>query len=95
MDDHTMQAAALKEFRELCYNMIDCSKPIVSLLCGMARAKYYIPTCEPFLVEEAERIGGVPLCVPDEDLARGPQRPIRWSKHALNDWLPPAGPFAQ
>ena len=81
MDDHTMQAAALKEFRELCYVMIDCSKPIVSLLC-------------------------VSPCVPDEDfettllrvagrLARGAQRPVRRSKHALNDLLCPAEPFAQ
>lgn len=151
MNDYGMQAAALKEFRELCYNMIDCSKPIVSaihgpavgaglaaalladvsiaaktariidghtrlglaagdhaaliwpILCGMAKAKYYVLTCEPLSGEEAERIGVVSLCVEDDELeakslkvaerlARGAQRPIRWSKHALNNWLRMAGP---
>ncbi len=151
MNDYSMQAAALKEFRDLCYNMINCSKPIVSaihgaavgaglavalladvsiaaksariidghtrlglaagdhaamiwpLLCGMAKAKYYILTCEPLSGEEAERIGVVSLCVDDDQLesrslqvaqrlATGAQRPIRWSKHALNNWLRMAGP---
>ena len=36
MNDYSMQAAALKEFRELCYNMINCSKPIVSAIHGPA-----------------------------------------------------------
>ncbi len=36
MNDYKMQAAALKEFKELCYNMIDCSKPIVSAIHGPA-----------------------------------------------------------
>ena len=50
------------------------------LLCGMAKAKYYILTCEPLSGKKAER------------LARGAQQPIRWSKHALNNWLRLAGP---
>ena len=36
------------------------------LLCGMAKAKYYLLTCRPLSGEEAERIGLVSLCV-DED----------------------------
>src|SRR5215471_4330387 len=38
------------------------------LLCGMAKAKYHLLTCEPLSGEEAERIGLVSLCVPDEEL---------------------------
>ena len=81
----------------------DHAAMIWPLLCGMAKAKYYVLTCEPLSGEEAERIGVVSLCVPDEELeakslkvaerlARGAQRPIRWSKHALNNWLRLAGP---
>jgi enoyl-CoA hydratase len=73
------------------------------LLCGMAKAKYYVLTCEPCMGEEAERIGLVSLCVEDDQLeakslevasrlATGAQRPIRWSKYALNNWLRMAGP---
>ena len=36
------------------------------LLCGMAKAKYYLMTCRPLSGEEAERIGLVSLCV-DQD----------------------------
>lgn len=36
MNDYAMQAEALKEFRDLCYNMINCSKPIVSAIQGPA-----------------------------------------------------------
>ena len=44
--------------------------------------------------EEAERIGLVSMCVPDEELqAKGAQRPIRWSKYALNNWFRMAGPI--
>ena len=151
INDYSMQMAALREFRDLCYNMINCSKPIVSaihgpavgaglaaalladisiagktarlidghtrlglaagdhaamiwpLLCGMAKAKYHVLLCEPCSGEEAERIGLVSLCVDDEQLqdkavevasrlATGAQRPIRLSKHALNNWLRMAGP---
>src|SRR3546814_20233212 len=38
------------------------------LLCGMAKAKYYIMTGEPISGEEAERIGLVSLCVDDAKL---------------------------
>ncbi|MPZ72807.1 MAG: enoyl-CoA hydratase/isomerase family protein [Nitriliruptorales bacterium] len=141
----------LKEARDLVYNVINCSKPLVSamhgaavgaglvvglladvsvaaksariidghtklgvaagdhaaivwpLLCGMAKAKYHLLTCEPLSGEEAERIGLVSLCVDDEELldtaytvarklAAGSQSAIRWTKYALNNWLRMAGP---
>ena len=41
------------------------------LLCGMAKAKYYLMLCEPVSGEEAERIGLVWRCVDDADLADG------------------------
>lgn len=140
-----------KEARDLVYNVINCNKPIVSaingvavgaglvvgiladvsiaaksakivdghtrlgvaagdvaaiiwpLLCGMAKAKYYLLTCKPVTGAEAERIGLVSLCVEDEalqqtaletavDLANGAQSAIRWTKYALNNWLRMAGP---
>jgi enoyl-CoA hydratase len=65
------------------------------LLCGMAKAKYYLLTCRPLSGEEAERIGLVSLCVDDgseldeamtiaTELATGAQSAIRWTKHTLN-----------
>jgi enoyl-CoA hydratase/carnithine racemase len=65
------------------------------LLCGMAKAKYYLLTCRPLSGEEAERIGLVSLCVDDgseleeamaiaTELAGGAQSAIRWTKHTLN-----------
>ena len=38
------------------------------LLCGMARAKYYLLTSDPISGEEAARMGLVSLCVPPDDL---------------------------
>ena len=38
------------------------------LLCGMAKAKYYLMLCEPVSGEEAERIGLVSLAVEEADL---------------------------
>ncbi|HWM11108.1 MAG TPA: enoyl-CoA hydratase/isomerase family protein [Solirubrobacteraceae bacterium] len=74
------------------------------LLCGMAKAKYYLMTNEPLSGTEAERIGLVTKVVPpgrDVDealavaarLARGAQEAIGWTKHALNQWLHQAGPI--
>jgi enoyl-CoA hydratase len=73
------------------------------LLCGMAKAKYHLLTCEPISGQEAERIGLVSLCVPQAELlpkayevadklALGSQSAIRWTKYALNNWLRTAGP---
>lgn len=73
------------------------------LLCGMAKAKYHLLLCEPLSGREAERIGLVSLCVPDDELhdralavaerlAAGAPSAIRWTKYALNNWLRAAGP---
>lgn len=73
------------------------------LLCGMAKAKYYLMLCEPVSGEEAERIGLVSLAVDEAELlpkaydvadrlASGSQSAIRWTKYALNNWLRQAGP---
>lgn len=73
------------------------------LLCGMAKAKYYLLLCEPVSGEEAERIGLVSLAVEREQLlprayeiadrlAQGAQSAIRWTKYSLNNWLRQAGP---
>jgi enoyl-CoA hydratase len=152
MSDFDTLARTWREARDLVYNLINCSKPIVSaihgpavgaglvcalladisiaaksakivdghtrlgvaagdhaaiiwpLLCGMAKAKYYLLLCEPVSGEEAERIGLVSLCVEDAELqdkalevaqrlASGAQTAIRWSKYALNNWLRQAGPI--
>jgi enoyl-CoA hydratase len=145
LDDHAARVRVLREARDLVFNVVNCSKPIVSamhgpavgaglvaglladvsvvgrtariidghtrlgvaagdhaaicwpLLCGMAKAKYYLLTCETLTGEEAERIGLVSLCVDDDRvhdtalevavaLSRGAQSAIRWTKHTLNHW---------
>jgi enoyl-CoA hydratase len=74
------------------------------LLCGMAKAKYYLLTCDFIDGKEAERIGLVSLAVPKEQLmdkamevatklATGPQYAVRWTKRALNNWIRMAGPI--
>jgi enoyl-CoA hydratase len=74
------------------------------LLCGMAKAKYYLLTADFIDGKEAERIGLVSLSVPQEEvvpkalevatkLATGSQLAIRWTKRALNNWLRTAGPI--
>lgn len=73
------------------------------LLCGMAKAKYYLLTCDTLDGTEAERIGLVSLCVDDaqvqeralevaRQLGSGSSTAIRWTKYALNNWLRMAGP---
>ncbi|BCB88611.1 enoyl-CoA hydratase/isomerase family protein [Phytohabitans suffuscus] len=67
------------------------------LMMGMAKAKYYLLTCDRLTGEEAERIGLVSLAVEDEvvhdralevatSLANGAAAAIRWTKHSLNNW---------
>jgi enoyl-CoA hydratase len=82
----------------------DHAAVIWPLLCGMAKAKYYLMLCEPLTGEEAERIGLVSLVVDDEaalraksfevarKLATGSQTAIRWTKYALNNGLRMMGP---
>ncbi len=73
------------------------------LLCGMAKAKYYLMTADFIDGREAERIGLVSLCVPADQLmnkamevahklARGPDQAIRFTKRALNNWVRMFGP---
>jgi len=149
--DHATRIRVMREARDLVYNVINCSKPIVSamagpavgaglvvglladvsiaarsariidghtklgvaagdhsaivwpLLCGMAKAKYHLLTCESVSGEEAERIGLVSLCVGDAELeprsvevasrlATASQSAVRWTKYALNNWLRMFGP---
>src|SRR6266581_2364612 len=74
------------------------------LLCGMAKAKYYLLTADFIDGKEAERIGLVSLCMPPAEvlprafevadkLATGAQQAIRWTKRSLNNWLRMAGPI--
>ena len=73
------------------------------LLCGMAKAKYYLLTADFVDAAEAERIGLISRCVPADRLmeeavsvatrlATGPQHAVRLTKRALNNWLRLAGP---
>ena len=150
-DDFELRARVLREARELVYNMLDCSKPIVSavhgaavgaglatalmadisvvardarlidghtrlgvaagdhaaiiwpLLCGMAKAKYYLLLCEEISGEEAERIGLVSRAVDADEvldearriarkLAAGSPTALSWTKQTLNHWLRNMGP---
>ena len=76
----------------------DHATVIWPLLCGMAKAKYYLLTCDFLDGREAERIGLVSKAVPADQLmstamdvanklAAGPQQAIRGTKRALNQWL--------
>jgi enoyl-CoA hydratase len=149
--DFAVRARVWREARDLVYNMINCSKMIVSamhgpavgaglvaglladisiatrnarlidghtrlgvaagdhaaiiwpLLCGMAKAKYYLLLCETISGEEAERLGLVSMTCEEEQLnekalevarklAAGAQTALRWTKYSLNNWLRMAGP---
>jgi len=74
------------------------------LLCGMAKAKYHLLLCEEVDGVEAERIGLVSLCVPEEELedraleiarrlATGSRSAISHTKLSLNEWMKTAGPI--
>jgi enoyl-CoA hydratase len=87
IDGHTKLGVAAGDHAAICW----------PLLVGMAKAKYYLLTCEPLSGAEAERIGLVSLCVDDDDvldtatriagdLAQGAQAAIRFTKHSLNHW---------
>src|SRR5260221_13327867 len=88
IDGHTRLGVAAGDHAAICW----------PLLCGMAKAKYYLLTCETLTGEEAERIGLVSLCVGDDEdvqgraleiargLAAGAQSALRFTKHALNHW---------
>lgn len=152
IEDANLRAGHWRTAKDLVYNMINSSKPIISairgpavgaglavalladisiasnsavlidghtrlgvaagdhaaiiwpLLCGMAKSKYYLLTCERISGAEAERIGLVSLAVEDaaldqtaidvaRKLADGAPTAIRWTKYALNNWLRAAGPI--
>ena len=94
IDGHTRLGVAAGDHAAICW----------PLLCGMAKAKYYLLTCESLTGEEAERIGLVSLCIGDDEdvqeralevargLAAGAQSALRWTKHALNHWYRMMGP---
>lgn len=81
----------------------DHAVAIWPLLCGMAKAKYYLLTAEFIDGAEAERIGLVSKAVAPsevlptalsiaERLATGPRDATRLTKRALNHWLRQALP---
>ncbi|MEO7690290.1 MAG: enoyl-CoA hydratase/isomerase family protein [Sphingomonas sp.] len=81
----------------------DHSVIIWPLLCGMAKAKYYLLTCDVISGEEAERIGLISLTCDDDQLddkalevavrlSKGAPSAIRWTKSSLNNWLRMMGP---
>lgn len=93
IDGHTRLGVAAGDHAAICW----------PLLCGMAKAKYYLLTCETLSGEEAERIGLVSMCVEQDELheralevarnlAGGAQSAIRWTKHTLNHWYRLLGP---
>jgi enoyl-CoA hydratase len=93
IDGHTRLGVAAGDHAAICW----------PLLCGMAKAKYYLLTCRPLTGEEAERIGLVSLAVDDDqlqgkalelssELANGAQSALRWTKHTLNHWYRVMGP---
>jgi enoyl-CoA hydratase len=94
IDGHTRLGVAAGDHAAICW----------PLLCGMAKAKYYLLTCETLSGEEAERIGLVSLCVDDDQvqdkalevatqLAAMAQPALRFTKHTLNHWYRQAGPI--
>ena len=87
IDGHTRLGVAAGDHAAICW----------PLLCGMAKAKYYLLTCETLSGEEAERIGLVSMAVEEGEvferalqvaraLSGGAQSAIRWTKHTLNHW---------
>ncbi|KAA1249659.1 enoyl-CoA hydratase/isomerase family protein [Mycobacterium simiae] len=93
IDGHTRLGVAAGDHAAICW----------PLLVGMAKAKYYLLTCETLLGEEAERIGLVSTCVDDDEvlptairladtLAQGAQHAIQWTKRSLNHWYRMFGP---
>lgn len=81
----------------------DHANIIWPLLCGLAKAKYYLITSDFIDGKTADQIGLVSKSVPAADLmdeamkvatkiATGPQDAARWTKRALNLWVQQAAP---
>ena len=150
--DYKAKVHAMNEARDLVLNMINCDKPIVSaingvavgaglavaliadisiigedvrftdghlrlgiaagdhatiiwpLLCGLAKAKYYLFTADFIEGREAERIGLVSKAVANADVVTealavadrlGTRSPLalQWTKRSLNHWVRAAQPI--
>ncbi len=81
----------------------DHANIIWPLLCGLAKAKYYLITADFIDGKTADEIGLVSKSVPRENLmeeamkvatkvATGPQDAAQWTKRALNLWVSQAAP---
>ncbi len=81
----------------------DHANIIWPLLCGLAKAKYYLITSDFIDGKTADQIGLVSKSVPGDELmaeafkvadkiASGPQDAARWTKRALNLWVLQAAP---
>lgn len=81
----------------------DHAVAIWPLLIGMAKTKYFLMTNEPITGEMAEEMGMVSLSVDSDKLmdtaltvaakvAAGAPEAIRFTKHALNNWIRSAWP---
>lgn len=81
----------------------DHANIIWPLLCGLAKAKYYLITSDFIDGKTADQIGLVSKSVPGDELmdtamevatkiATGPQDAARWTKRALNLWVNQAAP---
>jgi enoyl-CoA hydratase len=151
VNDSEARLRGWREARDIAYNLVNCSKPVITamrgvavgaglvcgllgdvsiaakdcvivdghtrlgvaagdhaamiwpLLCGLAKAKYYLLLCDRLTGEEAERIGLISLAVDDAELdgkaleiatrlAAAAQSAIRLTKYSLNNWLRLAGP---
>ncbi|MFI5953174.1 enoyl-CoA hydratase/isomerase family protein [Cryptosporangium sp. NPDC051539] len=93
IDGHTRLGVAAGDHAVVCW----------PLMAGMAKAKYYLLTCETLTGEEAERIGLISRCVEDDQvieeatriatkLAQGAPSAIQWTKHNLNHFYRQAIP---
>ena len=84
---------------QLRINAVPAEAPFLwPLLCGLAKAKYYVLTSDFIDAREAERIGLVSLVVPNDEVmpkalatadllaARG-ETAVGWTKRAMNHWL--------
>lgn len=150
--DFSQVAPIMKEAADIVYNIIECRKPVISaingvavgaglavalmadisiisedaritdghirlgvgagdhaciiwpLLCGLAKAKYYLLTADFIDGKEAERIGLCSKAVPSNRLidasmetarkiASGPQFAINFTKRSLNHWVRMATPI--
>lgn len=82
----------------------DHATVIWPLLCGMAKAKYYLLTAENFTGEEAERMNLISMALDDAEveakavqvavkLAESAPAAVRWTKSMLNHWVRQAAPI--